>query len=255
VQPGDTCIFDPWGGFVASGAAVAGVARLAVAAGVVLRESTPVEQIEERGGTVACRSAQGTDTFDRVVVAAGVWLRRLVPAAGRHIRPTRQEMAFFAPHDPGAFGLATMPVWAIDPEDDGWYGHPIRSEGYVKVANDLRGAVVDPDVAREVSPEFAAQARDFVAARIPGLADAPIVGGRVCLYENTPDHDFIIDWAPGSSRVLVAGGGSGHGFKFGGSIGEVIADALEDRPNPLVTPFRLGTRFDQALPAGHEREG
>jgi glycine/D-amino acid oxidase-like deaminating enzyme len=48
---------------------------------------------------------------------------------------------------------------------------------------------------------------------------------------------------PGSQRILVAGGGSGHGFKFGGSIGEIIADALEDKANMLGKPFRIGQRF------------
>jgi glycine/D-amino acid oxidase-like deaminating enzyme len=43
--------------------------------------------------------------------------------------------------------------------------------------------------------------------------------------------------------VLLAGGGSGHGFKFGGSIGPVIADALEDKDNPLGRNFRLAGRF------------
>ena len=45
--------------------------------------------------------------------------------------------------------------------------------------------------------------------------------------------------------MLIAGCGCGHGFKFGGSIGPVIADALEDRENPLGDLFRIGTRFNQ----------
>ena len=50
---------------------------------------------------------------------------------------------------------------------------------------------------------------------------------------------------------MVAGGGSGHGFKFGGSIGEVIADAVEDKDNPLGRLFRFGERYrtsDRSLP-------
>jgi N-methyl-L-tryptophan oxidase len=73
-----------------------------------------------------------------------------------------------------------------------------------------------------------------------------VAGSRSCLYESTPDRDFIVDWVPGSSRVLVAGGGSGHGFKFGGAIGPLIADALEDKDNPLGAPFKLGDRFAAA---------
>ena len=60
----------------------------------------------------------------------------------------------------------------------------------------------------------------------------------------------MIDWAPGSQRVLVAGGGSGHGGKFGSSIGPVIADAVEDKPNRFGDIFRTGMRFDSEVPIG-----
>ena len=45
--------------------------------------------------------------------------------------------------------------------------------------------------------------------------------------------------------MLIAGCGCGHGFKFGGSIGPVIADALEDRENRMGDLFRIGTRFEK----------
>ena len=63
---------------------------------------------------------------------------------------------------------------------------------------------------------------------------------------NMADEQFIIDWAPGCERILIAGCGCGHGFKFGGSIGPVIADALEDKPNELGDLFRIGTRLQGA---------
>ena len=136
-----------------------------------------------------------------------------------------------------------MPVWSVNVEIEGWYGHPLRHEGWVKVANELRGEVVDPDAPRVASPEFLDASREFVARRIPQLAQGRLVASRVCLYENTPDRHFVIDWVPGSRGILVAGGGSGHGFKFGGSIGGVIADALEHKLNALGDPFRIGQRF------------
>lgn len=249
-REGDTVLFDPWGGYLASGEAVDGVARLARAAGAVIREETPVRAIDVGVASARIVVDGARFDFDRVVAAAGVWLTRLVPSVGRYLRPTFQEMVFFAPADRALYRPGRMPVWGICPEEDGWYGHPLQREGWVKVANDLRGAVVDPDVERTATPAFVEAAKEFVGRRIPGLAGARVAGTRACLYENTPDHHFIVDWAPGSERVLVAGGGSGHGFKFGGSIGAVIADALEDRPNPLGDLFRLGQRFrSDASPA------
>jgi glycine/D-amino acid oxidase-like deaminating enzyme len=240
LRPGDTVLHDRWGGYLASARAVGAMARLASAGGVELREETPVRSVEpgrvvvDHGGAVA---------FDRVVVAAGVWIPRLVPSIG--LTPTRQCMAFFEPPESARdrYAPGPMPVFSIESDVTGWYGHPLAHEGWVKVANDLRGEVVDPDSHRQAPPEFLERARAFVAERIPGLADAPIRGSRSCLYENTPDHDFVVDWAPGLDGVLVAGGGSGHGFKFGGAIGPVIADALEERPNRLGERFRIGARF------------
>ena len=136
-----------------------------------------------------------------------------------------------------------MPVWSIHPVEEGWYGFPLLSDGTVKIAMDLHGDSVDPDVERDATPDFVESVREFVADRMPELAKGQMVGARACLYTNTPDGHFVIDWAPGSERIMVAGGGSGHGFKFGGAIGEVIADALENKPNSLGDFFRVNERF------------
>lgn len=244
-RDGDTVLHDRWGGYLASGQATADLARLARDEGVTVREGTPVTAVEERPGGVHVTTATGAHEVDRVVVAAGVWMQRLVPEVGRHIRVTRQCMTFFEPPDPGLYAAGRMPVFSLESSLPGWYGygHPLKREGWVKVADDVRGEVVDPDSHREAPPEHVHKARLFVAERIPGLANARVAGSRSCLYENTPDHDFVIDWVPGTQRILVAGGGSGHGFKFGGSIGTVIADAVEEKQSRFLGRFRISNRF------------
>jgi glycine/D-amino acid oxidase-like deaminating enzyme len=241
VHDDEVVCFDAWGGYLASGRAVAAMAALARADGVELRASAPVRAVEETAGGVRVALDGGALVCDRVVVAAGVWIPGLVP--GVPIQATRQCMAFFEPEDAALHRPGPLPVWAFDaPDDDGWYGHPLP-DGRVKAADGPLGEPVDPDTHRDASPGFEARARAFVGRRMPGLARGRLVGSRSCLYENTPDGHFLIDWAPGSRRVLVAGGGSGHGFKFGGSLGPVIADALEEKENPLGSLFRVGRRF------------
>src|SRR3546814_3256857 len=66
-----------------------------------------------------------------------------------------------------------------------------------------------------ISPAGIAEARADVARRFPGLANAPLLGGRVCQYENSSNGDYLIDRFPGQERVWLVGGGSGHGFKNG----------------------------------------
>ena len=241
----ELCVIDSWTGYIESARAVSFMCRLAGEEGVDVREQSAVAGVEERAGRVDIALDGGQRAgFDRVVVAVGVWIGRLLPDIGRHVRVTHQEMLLIEPADPGQFVAGTLPVWSVDPDREGWYGFPVLRGGYAKVAIDPPGDTVDPDLDRSGTPEFEERALAFLERRIPDLARGRVVGGRSCLYAATPDDHFIVDWAPGSSRVLVAGGGSGHGFKFGGGIGPVIADAVEDAHNPLGDRFRIGNRFD-----------
>ena len=250
VRDDEVGFYDGWRGYLESGRAVALLARLARAEGVEIHEETPVLRVEDDadGGRVVV--AHGVHSFDRVVVAAGVWVGHLLPHIGCHVEVTRQQMMFIEVENPGRFVGGTLPVWSMEPDTDSWYGFPLLREGYVKVSKDLLGEVVDPDVDRSSTPEFVEQAMAFLHRRIPEMAAGKVVGSRSCLYANTPDDHFVIDWVPGAQRILVAGGGSGHGFKFGGSIGPVIADAVEDKDNPLGRLFRIGER----LRAGDRRQ-
>ncbi len=212
--------------------------------GIQFREETAVTAVEEFGGKVRVNGNE-TLSCDRAVVAAGAWVVRLLPKLRRHLRITRNQMAFFQPEQPEAFDQTRFPVWSVTSAEEAWYGFPYLQEGYVKVADDLKLEEAAPDIDREPTEEFFERPCRFVAARIPALAEGELIGGRSCLYTNTPDDHFIIDWSPGSQHVLIAGCGSGHGFKFGGSIGGVIADALEDESNPLGDLFRIGNRFKE----------
>lgn len=244
VMDGDTVFYDPWSGYLRSGEALAQLADLARADGVEIREVTTIQEIDEKPEEVRIISADGdTVSCDRAIVSAGPWITLLLPQLQRHLRITRQQMAFFAPRDPDEFRREVFPTWSVPAPGNVWYGFPLLDEGYVKVAEDNKTLDAEADSHREPTDEFLAQAREFVAERIPALVDGELVGGRSCLYTNTEDNHFVVDWAPDSHRVLIAGCGNGHGFKFGGAIGPVIADAIEDRDNPLGRLFKIGERF------------
>ncbi len=60
----------------------------------------------------------------------------------------------------------------------------------------------------------------------------------MCQYENSPDEHFIIDRHPEAANAWLVGGGSGHGFKHGPAVGELVADAVLGRREPDAE-FRL----------------
>jgi glycine/D-amino acid oxidase-like deaminating enzyme len=218
-------------------------ARQAVQALVRLLRTHGVEVVTDRADPHALMR---TSRDDALVFAAGPWLPALFPDILRDvIVPTRQEVFFFGV-PPGArnFGPGALPAWVAF--DDGIYGLPDLEHRGVKVAVDAHGPPVDPEtMERAVHPDTLARMRDVLRRRVPALAGAPLVESRVCQYENTPDGHFLLDRLPGQDRVWLAGGGSGHGFKHGPSVGEYMADVIEGR-RPPEQMFQLGGRPSRA---------
>ncbi|MFQ5789790.1 MAG: FAD-dependent oxidoreductase, partial [Acidobacteriota bacterium] len=162
---------------------------------------------------------------DQYVFACGPWLGRLFPEViGELIRPTRQEVFFFGtPAGDPRYLVEQMPVW-IDNGDRVFYGIPGSERRGFKVADDSRGPLFDPTSGERMPTlEGLRAAREYLGYRFPGLKDAPLLEARVCTYENTADHQFIVDRHPEADNAWLVGGGSGHGFKHGPAMGELVA--------------------------------
>jgi len=99
------------------------------------------------------------------------------------------------------------------------YGMPDIEGRGLKIAFDEHGERVDPDTqSRIVLPRGPEMVRKLWHG-LPRLARCANWETRVCQYENTSNGDFLIDRHPGMENVWFAGGGSGHGFKHGPSVG------------------------------------
>jgi sarcosine oxidase len=173
---------------------------------------------------------------DTYVFACGPWLGKVFPFLASAITPTRQEVFFFGTlAGDSRFTDAQLPVWADDsrcelagfPGKHWFYGIPGNHWRGFKIANDMRGPTIDPTtVERQISAEGMSAARAYLRMRFPALANAPLLESRVCQYENSTDQNFILDRHPEAQNVWTVGGGSGHGFKHGPVIGELVADAV-----------------------------
>jgi N-methyl-L-tryptophan oxidase len=74
-------------------------------------------------------------------------------------------------------------------------------------------------------------------------APGELVKGAVSMFSNTPDHDFIIDFHPEHDHVIVAGGFSGHGFKFTSVVGSILSDLSIDGQTTHDISFLRLNRF------------
>jgi len=184
-------------------------------------------------------------TADHLVYALGPWLAELFPQQLMNkIVATRQEVYHFgAPQGDTRFAPPELPVWADNSNNGIFYGIPDLEGAGFKIAIDRHGPVVDPDtMERQLTPAGIAEARTYIARRFPALASAPLIGGRVCQYENSSNGDYLIDRFPGQERVWLVGGGSGHGFKNGPAVGKRVAAHILD-PKLAVEPrFSFATK-------------
>ena len=241
-----SAMFEPGAGYLLSRRACEAVVdRVVAKGGTFLARAVAAPARLDTGRTRVRLTDDTTLEADAFVLACGPWLGSLCPdEVGAAITPTRQEVYYFGtpPGDP-RFTDEGMPVW-LELRDRLLYGIPGNAHRGLKVADDTSGPRFDPTSgARDLSPAGAERARDDLARRFPGLAAAPFLGGEVCQYEATPDSDFILDSLPGAPNVWIAGGGSGHGFKMGPVVGEIMAEAVLGHAAPDLA-YRLG-RFER----------
>ncbi len=222
-------LLEPHSGVLMARRAVAAVVEDALRCGVEYR----VAQIAEpqgKGGIAAVKTQAGERIeAEQFVFACGAWLGKLFPdILGVRIFPSRQEVFFFGvPAGDARFAPPALPTWLF--QEDEIYGMPDLESRGLKIAVDRHGERVDPDTqSRMASAEGAEEARRFVTQRFPALRDAPIVETRVCQYENTWNGDFLIDRHPEMKNVWFVGGGSGHGFKHGPTVGAYVAARILD---------------------------
>jgi monomeric sarcosine oxidase len=219
-------IHEPEGGFLTARVACQAVVEGFLAEGGEYRQVGVVPHDLENGIRDGLTLSDGSKLIaDQYVFACGPWLGKLFPQTiGDRIRPTKQDVFFFGtPAGDDRFSEAKLPVWA-DHRDRFIYGIPAADGRGFKVADDTRGPEFDPTSGeRVVSEEGIKAIRDYVAFRFPALKDAPLLETRVCQYENTPDNHLIVDRHPAAKNVWLVGGGSGHGFKHGPALGEMLA--------------------------------
>lgn len=249
-SPGDAGVFEERAGLLLVPATVRAHAEGASRRGATLRAGEPVLELALRGDAVDVRTSAGRYEAGAAVVTLGPWL-----AAGignetlLGYRPPlsvcRQPQLFFEAPDPRFTPAALCPFnYTLGDDPRGFYGVPDRGHG-VMLASHYGGEETTADsVDRTLRPDDTEPVLAFARARMPCLGPA-VRRGIVGLYSNTPDRHFLLGHHPASERVIVAGGFSGHGYKFAPVIGEIAADlALDGRTEwdiELFAPDRFAT--------------
>lgn len=243
-------LFQPDAGILPATRCVATMLRAAAAGGASLRDRERVVGLRATDGGVAVETEAGRYEAARVVVTGGAYLGRLLHDLSLPLRVEQQQVLYVRVGDGRVFAPHRMPVF-ID-RRSGVYGFPLFERPEAIKVSDHRGApTIEPLERRDdLDERRAADTVRRARALLPGLT-GEVVDGQTCLYTKTPDEGFLLDRHPHLPGVVVGGGFSGHGFKFGPALGEALADLATDGSSAFDLSMCRIDRFasSAALPA------
>ncbi len=238
-DPAEEALFQRSAGVLDADRALLAMRRTALSRGVTLREREPVESLRVADGAVELRTSAGRYSAGRVVLTAGPWLGELLPALAGRLRVERQQVLYLPVASPERFAPGRFPVFIH--REVGVYGFPrLERAGAIKVS-DHSGAPTIALSERDFALHEARASRTVESVRrfLPD-AGPSWVDYQTCLYTKTPDEGFLLGPHPEHPEVIVGGGFSGHGFKFGPLLGEILADLALSGSSPRdLSAFRL----------------
>lgn len=240
VRDGESMILDPAGGLIRPELAVMAAAEQAGRLGAEVRSYAKVERIVDDGDRVTVVTAAGGQIFDHVVITTGPWVGGGLLPVGLPLQPKELTATWFPRRDDDTFVLGRTPT-AVRLGEPGFSCFPAVDGAGVKViAHGAFGDIDDPEnLPRTADVSAVQRASRFVEEALPGVVPAPI---RVATYSDayTPDDHPILGRLAPDSRVVLAVGFSGHGFKMAPAFGEALAGIVVGESMPSLEFMRPG---------------
>ena len=228
---GYVAVWDERAGYLRPEACTEAHATLARHGGAVLRYEEPMTRWEPDGDGVRVTTPMGAYRAARLVLCVGAWTKGVLAELELPLSVERQVLVWLeAPAPAEWYGEGSFPIFIAELEDGRqFYGFP-RLERGVKISIYHDGRLYDEpgSVEREVMPADIDALRGALGRVLPDLSAAAVRASVTCLFTNTPDRHFLVDFHPRHPQVLLSSPCSGHGFKFASAIGELQADLVLD---------------------------
>jgi len=243
-------LFEHDAGFITPEKSILLLVEQALRKGAVIRTREKAIEWKREKGTITLTTNKGNYQAKKLILTAGAWTSKLIPSISSKLTVTRQAIAWVKTKTWEDFTLGTFPCWLLKNKDYGFYGFPILPSGNfggplgMKLALHYPGEIIDPDTGNRTAPDSDEKILvDFLNEFIPNGYERTLTV-KTCLYTNSPDTNFIIDYLNGFDKdVAFAAGFSGHGFKFVSVIGEILADLVINGTTSLPIEFLSAKRF------------
>lgn len=238
--------YDPESGLLFSEECIMTYKGEALRLGADVMENQAVEGIDVEGEVVTVRTPNGDFTSNKIIITAGAWIPTLLPDLNLPIQIIRKTIGWFKPTVQQLYN-GDFPCFIFDTDTIGhYYGFPDFDGGGLKLGRMDLGVESNPD---QLNREFGAyeddegDIRGFLEQFLPHAA-GELLDGATSMFSMTHDHDFIVDVHPTNDNVIIAGGFSGHGFKFASAIGHILSELATHGTSTSDISFLSLGRFE-----------
>ncbi|MDX8440060.1 NAD(P)/FAD-dependent oxidoreductase [Mesorhizobium australafricanum] len=203
----------------------AGLAKWLRARGANVYENSKVVEVDAEDGRIVLESGEAMRA-DHVVIAAGAWVLKLFPELGGELKTFRTALAYVEPPADLKSAWEVAPVILdVGGVTDG-YMIPITRGAGMKFGSGLHKVPTsDADWNRQPVPGEGEVIRNLFSPPIARIAEYKVTEVVTCAYTFTADEKFL---AYEKGKCLVVSACSGHGYKFGASVGRRVAKAVGD---------------------------
>ena len=235
-------VVDPRAGWLDPEQCNAAHLKVAAQHGADLRFEEPVISWTVNEGLVSVTSQHSRYSANHLVLCAGARTLSLLGGLKLKLEVERQAVLWMDVPHPADYRPEVFPIWAYEYKPGHiTYGFPELPRGVKSSVMHSGEILPDADrVDRNVADTEVEVLMSAISPVLPSLSRSPVRERDVCLFTNTPDHDFVIDFHPQHPEVLISSACSGHGFKFASVVGEIQADLVTTGSSAFdLTPFRI----------------
>ncbi len=191
---------------------------------------TAVSSVDLEHGRIVTQSGT-THSADLVIVAAGAWAGRLLPAFTQRLVPSRQIVVYFDLPSEARETWSKGPMVLDLSGKVGLYLVPPMEGRGMKVGDHEFSRTGDPDAPLEATAEEMRPLLERCRQLLKGFDAWRIDRLKVCYYTVTEDERFVVEKPAANGWVMSPC--SGHGFKFGALMGLELARTIASGRDPL----------------------
>lgn len=237
-------LYQPDAGIVLASKSVKFFQNNAQKKGLEILTGEKVSLLKEENDYILVSTKSKSFKAKKVIVCVGSWINEFFKnyRISHRTKILPVNFGYWKVQQPDHFKVGSFPIF-IAWSDKTFYGFPsLERAGYFKMGahysyheKEFRST----DLSKQLDETIIRDMVSFIDKTFP-FANANDYDMDACYYTMNTDENFILDFHPDNSNIVIGGGFSGHGFKFAPLIGKILSDlAIENQTQYDLSKFQF----------------